>query len=65
MQNLSSTGLPPGYVWSLNIEDDNESQIITLPMDFCPVCANGAVILSGTEGTDYRIDGESNILCSK
>ena len=60
MMNLT-TGLPEGYVWSFNVENNNE-EIITLPMSFCPMCASGAVILNGTDSTDYRIDGELYLL---
>ena len=58
MNNLSINGVPSGYVWSLNREDNGESELVTLPMNYCSSCPNGAVILNGTESTDYRIDGE-------
>ena len=58
MENDSNIGLPPGSAWSLNPNDDGASEIITLAMAQCPVCSNGAVILSRVSSSSYSIDGE-------
>lgn len=60
MMNLTIPELPMNYIWSLNPDDNGESELITLPVSHCSQCPNGAVIVNGTESTDYRIDGMKN-----
>ena len=47
--------LPDGYV--LMRDDVNDVNQITLPTSACPVCESGAIIISETDTTSYRIEG--------
>ena len=47
--------LPDGYV--LMRDDIHDVSQITLPTSACPVCESGAVIISETDTTSYRIEG--------
>ena len=51
--------LPEGSV--LMFDDINNANQIILPSSACSMCGSGAVIINGTENTDYEIGGK-NIL---